>query len=123
MNTCTRLPRIAAPIFAALTCSIATVSFASDSLDDLQVRVKYGDLDVSSASGASTLYKRIRGAAETVCQQWKDGDLYYRKNFYACIQKATSNAINEVNQPALFKIANAETRPLKPKLIVTSSRR
>jgi UrcA family protein len=123
MKTSTHSPRIAATIFAALTCSTATVSFASDSLNGLHVRVKYGDLDVSSASGASTLYKRIRGAAETVCHQWKDGDLYYHNIFYECIQKAMSNAVNEVNEPALFTIANTETRTFKRNLIVTSNSR
>ena len=48
IDTSTR-PILAATIFAALTCSIASVSFASDSLDALQVKVKYGDLDISSA--------------------------------------------------------------------------
>lgn len=124
MNTSTRLSRIpAATIFAALTCSIAVVSFASGSLDDLQVNVKYGDLDVSSASGAAALYKRIQGAAETVCHPWNHGDLYYRNLFNTCMRKAMSKAINEVNQPALFTIANAKTGTIVPHVFVHGSGR
>ena len=118
MNTYTS-PRLilAATIFAALTCSIATVSFASDSLDALQVRVKYGDLDLSSASGAATLYKRIQGAAEAVCHELKNPDLYPRKLFYICMKKAISNAIIEANEPVLLTIANAKAGIVTPKVI------
>jgi UrcA family protein len=121
MNTSTPVI-LAAMIFAALTCSIATVSFASD-LDASQVKVKYGDLDVSSATGAATLYNRIQGAAKTVCQPLKNPDLYPRKLFYICMKKAISNAISEANEPALFTIANARTGTITPKVIVTSSAR
>ena len=112
MNTSTRVSRIlAATIFAALTSSIATVSIASDSPDALQVKVKYGDLNVSTVSGAGTLYNRIRSAADTVCRPFKpsnNADLAARGAFTACMQKAMSNAINEVNEPALFTVANAK---------------
>ena len=116
IDTSTR-PILAATIFAALTCSIASVSFASDSLDALQVKVKYGDLDISSASGAATLYKRIQSAAETVCHPLKNPDLYPRKLFYVCMRKAISNAIIEANEPVLLTIANAKAGIVTPKVI------
>jgi UrcA family protein len=119
IDTSTR-PILAATIFAALTCSIAGVSFASDSLDALQVKVKYGDLDISSASGAATLYKRIQSAAETVCHPLKNPDLYPRKLFYVCMRKAISNAIIEANEPALLTIANTKAGIVTPKVILTS---
>jgi UrcA family protein len=127
MNTSTQVSRIlAATIFAALTCSIATVSFASDSSDALQVKVKYGDLNVSSTSGAAALYNRIRVAADTVChpfQPLNPGDLGARTIFAACVQKAMSNAIKEVNEPALFTIANAKTGTSKPILLASGQAR
>jgi UrcA family protein len=124
MNTPPRLPRIlTATIFAALTCSIATLSFASDRLDDLQVKVSYGDLDLSSASGAATLYKRIQSAADTVCHSLKNPDLYYRRLFHACMRRATSNAINEINQPVLAAVANAKTGTITPNVILTGNSR
>jgi UrcA family protein len=127
MNTSTRLPRIlAATIFAALTCGIATVSFASDATDALQAKVKYGDLNVSSPSGAATLYSRIRVAADSVCHPFRPlnpGDLAAGQVFTACVKKAMSNAINAVNQPALFTIYNAKTGPSKPILLASGQAR
>ena len=60
--------------------------------------VKYSDLDVSTMSGAKTLYMRIRFAAETLCESaatWgkKEGD--------ACVQKAVNDAVARVNVPLL----------------------
>jgi UrcA family protein len=127
MNTSTQVSRIlAATIFAALTCSIATVSFASDGSDPLQVKVKYGDLNVSSTSGASSLYNRIRVAADSVCHPFRPqnpGDLAARQVFTACVQKAMNNAINEVNEPALFTIANGKTGTSKPIMLASGQAR
>jgi UrcA family protein len=123
MNTSTRVSRIlAVAIFAALASSTATVSFASDSTNALQVKVKYSDLNVSSASGATSLYNRIRAAADTVCHPFhplNPADLGARKVFSACVQKAMSSAINEVNEPALFTIANAKAGISKPVLLAS----
>ena len=125
MNTSTR-SILAATIFAALTCSIATVSFASDLSDPLQVKVKYGDLNVSSTSGATTLYNRIRVAADTVChplQPFTPANLGARSVFAACVQRAMNNAINEVNEPALFTIANAKSGTSKPIMLASGQAR
>ena len=124
MNTATRLPRIlAATIFAALTFSIATASFASDSTDALQGKVKYGDLNVSSTSGAATLYNRIRAAAENVCHPFNNRDFASQKLLAACVHKAMSDAVNEVNQPALFTIYNAKTGTSKPIMLASGQTR
>jgi UrcA family protein len=124
MNTSTQLPRIlAATIFAALTCSIATLSFASDSTDALQAKVKYGDLNASSTSGAATLYNRIRVAAENVCHPFDSRGLASQKLLAACMHKAISGAVNEVNQPALFTIYNAKTGASKPIMLASGQAR
>jgi UrcA family protein len=119
MNTST--PRIlAATIFAALTCSIATLSFASDSFAPLQVKVKYADLNVSSEPGAATLFNRIQGAAETVCEPFNSRDFGQRRLFAACVHKAISDAVNEIDQPVLFTIYNAKIGTSKPVLLAAS---
>ena len=124
MNTSTQVSRIlAATIFAALTSGIATVSFASDGTDPLQVKVQYGDLNVSSASGAGTLYNRIRAAAEDVCRPFKNRDLASQKALAACVHKAMSNAVNEVNEPALFTIYNGKTGTSKPIMLASGQAR
>ena len=119
MNTSTKLPRVlAATIFAALTCSIATVSLASDG-DPLQVKVKYADLNVSSESGAATLYARIRTAADTVCRPFESSDLAQRRLLAACVSKAISNAVSQVDQPALSTIYNAKSGTTKPIMLAS----
>jgi UrcA family protein len=124
MNASTQVSRIlAATIFAALTCSIATVSFAADSSDPLQVKVKYGDLNVSSAPGAGTLYNRIRAAAENVCRPFSNRDFASQKLLAACVHKAMSDAVNEVNEPALFTIYNAKTGTSKPIMLASGQAR
>jgi UrcA family protein len=124
MNTSTQLPRIlAATIFAALTCSIAAVSFASDSSDPLQAKVKYGDLNVSSTSGAAILYYRIRVAAHTVCHPFDSKDLASQKLLAACVHKAMSDAINDVDQPALSAIFNAKNGTSKPIMLASGQAR
>jgi len=124
MNTSTQLPRIlAVTIFAALTCGIATASFASDRAVALQATVKYGDLNVSSPSGAATLFSRIRAAAENVCRPFNNRDFASQKLLAACVHKAMGDAVNEVNQPALFTIYNAKTGPSKPILLASGQAR
>lgn len=120
----TSTPRIlAATIFAALSCSVATLSFASDNFDSLQVKVKYGDLNISNESGATTLYNRIQSAADTVCEPFNSRDLGQRRLFSACLHKAISDAVNAIDQPALFTIYNAKIGASKPVLLASSQAR
>jgi UrcA family protein len=125
MNTSTKISRIfAVTIFAALTSGVATTSFADT--DPLQAKVKYGDLNVSSTSGATALYSRIRGAAQSVCHPLRPltpADLQARQVFTACVQKAMSNAISEINEPALFTVANAKNGTSKPILLASGQAR
>jgi len=124
MNTSTRVSRIlAATIFAALTCGVATASFASDSSNPLQVKVKYGDLNVSSTAGAATLYTRIRLAAEAVCHPFNNRDLASQRLFAGCVHKAMSNAVNEVDQPTLSAIYNAKIGTSKPIMLASGQAR
>jgi UrcA family protein len=124
MSTSTRVSRIlAATAFAALTCSIATLSFASDSTDALQAKVKYGDLNVSSASGATTLYNRIRVAAQNVCHPLDNRDFASQKLLAACVHEAMSNAVKEIDQPTLSAIYNAKTGTSKPIMLASGQAR
>jgi UrcA family protein len=127
MNTSNPLSRIlAVTIFAALTSSIATVSLASDSSDALQATVKFGDLNVSSTAGATTLYTRIRIAAEAVCRPFQplnNADLAARSVFAACVHKAMSNAVSDVDQPTLSAIYNAKTGASKPIMLASGQTR
>lgn len=122
-STSTQFRRVlTATIFTVLTSGIAAVSFAADSTDVLQKNVRYGDLNVSSAEGAATLYSRIRGAAKDVCRPLNGDDLRAKHAFESCINKAIARAVNQVGEPALAAVFNAKNGPSKPIILASQTR-
>jgi UrcA family protein len=65
------------------------------------MRVSYADLDVTTQAGATTLYARIRGAAEAVCRPLEGKRLSERAQWKACYEHAVAEAVQTVNRPAL----------------------
>jgi UrcA family protein len=107
MNTIPSIPLrglIAAALLSALALSFATVANAAEGSRPPQVIVKFGDLDLSSSQGATTLYRRIRSGAGKVCWRMFDSDLAYTLGRDACLQSVIADAVTHVNQPALSAI-------------------
>ena len=73
------------------------------------VIVHFADLDLSRSEGAAVLYKRLKGAAETVCAPLDDRDVARHMGFKACAQSAISAAVAKVDQPALTAYYEAKT--------------
>jgi UrcA family protein len=69
--------------------------------DAPSVVVHFADLDISHSAGATVLYQRLQGAAETVCGRHDDRDLARYMSFKACVQNAIGTAVAKVGQPAL----------------------
>jgi UrcA family protein len=65
------------------------------------VVVHFADLDLSRSEGATVLYQRLKGAAETVCAPLENRNLVRHVRFKACVQSAISTAVATVNRPAL----------------------
>ena len=109
MNTSIRLRTLcAAAVFGALASSIAALCAAAESTDTPTVIVKYGDLNVSTAEGATELYGRIRSAATHVCSSFnRPLDLNSQALKADCIGQAIANGVAAVNEPALFLVYNA----------------
>ena len=59
-------PSTVRPVALALILGVLGAAQAF-SAEPASITVKYGDLDLSTPSGAHTLYSRISGAARTVC--------------------------------------------------------
>jgi UrcA family protein len=97
---------LAAAIFGALTCNLATVCTAGE-MDRLQITVKYADINVSNPQGAAALYARIQWAARQVCLPLDGRDLSSKARMGACMHKAIADAVAKVGQPALFDAFNA----------------
>ena len=126
MNTLTPSARvrnlIATAVFSALTSGLGAVAAAADGTDAPTVIVKYGDLRVSSAQGATALYGRIRSAGQSVCRSFDQRDLASQALKAACINHAIAKAVTEVNEPALFAVYNADNRTPLPMTLVSQSR-
>jgi len=65
------------------------------------VTVSFRDLDLTTVAGASTLYQRLKNAAQSVCDQPRIGTEGYRV-WHACYQTALSDAVAKVNSPLLL---------------------
>jgi len=118
----TGLSRIAATVlFGTLASGLAVVSSAADS-DAPHVLVKYADLNVSSPEGAATLYARIRMAAGEVCRSFDSREFATKNALDTCIHKAIADAVNKVDQPALFTVYNAKNGTSKPVILASRTR-
>jgi UrcA family protein len=99
---------VAATLLGAISSSFIAPSAGAAGLEPLSVTVKYGDLDVSRAQGAITLYSRIRAAAEKVCSPFEAGGVAAKMRFNGCIDKAISDAVKTIHQPELSAFYSAK---------------
>jgi UrcA family protein len=91
---------------AAVSAALLTVSgiaAASPTPIDEQPStvVKYGDLDLSTQAGISTLYRRLSAAARQVCPLGDIRDLGEFSRSRACQTEAVNRALRVVGGPAL----------------------
>jgi len=90
---------------AACLLSAAEASAAQPATAESRVTVAYRDLNLATIEGASALYRRIRGAARTVCGA-EGRSLLEQSQWSACINEATAHAVAAVNNPLLTSIHN-----------------
>jgi UrcA family protein len=118
MNTATNCSNlrglIATTILGALALSFSAVSTAADSNPVRTAVVKFGDLNLSTAEGADTLYGRIRTAAANVCWLSSNDTDPTQAIVWGCMHKAVSEAVTKINKPALFAVYNAKNKPPLP---------
>jgi UrcA family protein len=90
----------------------APAAFAGLSDDPPSIKVSYNELDLSKQAGAEELYRRIKRAAQTVCQESfrSMGPLRSAGYQKKCQQKAIDNAVNDVNRPLLSALWQRQTR-------------
>jgi UrcA family protein len=89
-------------LLAALAFTGAQLACAANSADTpLHVPVTYADLDLSTSVGITTLYRRLHAAAEKVCEPLDRAYLSLASRYRACVQKALSNSVRQVDKPML----------------------
>jgi UrcA family protein len=72
-----------------------------------EVVVKYGDLNLNSQAGVASLHKRIRNAAESVCNSLETRILGLRGAYEDCIEQAVNSgvaAVGNANLSALHAV-------------------
>lgn len=96
-----------------MVSAIATLALASALLaprttyaDDVDQRptaaVRYGDLNLNTASGVDTLFRRIQLAAREVCKEYEPrGSLAPSAAHHSCMSNAISGAVRSVGSPSL----------------------
>jgi UrcA family protein len=62
-----------------------------------QVTVRYNDLNLTSASGAATLKRRIQRAAEAVCGDLSFRELQLSMQYRECVNDAADRALVQVH--------------------------
>lgn len=82
--------------------------------ETVSVRVKAGDLDLSTKEGARELLRRIRGAAVAACFSPAD-QLYQHYGMNPCVKEATDRAVFRLNQPVVSAM-NINSNPANASL-------
>ena len=101
-HSSTRISRHVA--LATIACGIALTTPAMAERRDgesLTKIVNYSDLNLNGASGARTLYGRLRMAATQVCAPFTGGTLKDKTNWRECFDPALARAVAEIDAPML----------------------
>ena len=110
-------------VLSVVACGFIPVCSAADATGTRQTAVRFADLDVSSAQGAATLYRRIHSAAEAVCSAVSHDDLSSKMNREACVHLAIEDAVTRVDRPALSAVYATNYPTLRAPNIVVADRR
>ncbi len=108
MNKLTR-QLISAAVTSTLFAGIAALPAVADINDAPTMLVKFADLDVSHREGASTLYGRIRLAAENVCAPSEGPGLTGQVQKKSCIDRAVSDTVAKIGNPVLTALYREKT--------------
>jgi UrcA family protein len=96
---------LTASVLGLLSSGIAASAMAGDVVtSENQVAVKFGDLDLQSASGKQALKYRLVDAARSVCPDDSARDLDTRIAGKRCVRRAVSEATVAVTER---QVANA----------------
>jgi UrcA family protein len=94
---------------ATFATSIFTIARADTTSVPRSETVHFADLDTTNVHGAAVLYHRIKNAAEGVCRDLDHGrSLAHMRPYANCVHVALSNAVAEINRPAVTAYAAAQ---------------
>jgi UrcA family protein len=76
------------------------------------VGVVYTGMDLSTNTGATQLYQRLKHAARQVCSKLESRDLSRRAQWQRCYDKALADAVTQVDKPLLTALLQKGQSPL-----------
>jgi UrcA family protein len=74
---------------------------AETDADALSVTLQYRNTDLDSPQGVATLYRRIRGAATSVCRPFESSLLEGKVVWKECYSHAVANAVTSIHNETL----------------------
>lgn len=93
---------------AVLSAGLATLQAQADARDQIRsVVVRYGDLDLAAADGASVLYQRLKHAARKVCKE-PDGSFGDPAVWLHCYHDALEHAVSDLGNARVIALYNRE---------------
>ena len=110
-----------------LAVCAATFGVGTASATDFGVpkaSIRYDDLNLSTAKGATTLYQRIEKASYVACRNYDrdEHDNADPLSLRACRRKVIAAAVTKIGRPALYAEYNARNAVPLPSPIVTAGR-
>ena len=90
--------------------ALSGLANASTTTETISVVVRFGDLNLNSQAGVAKLHKRIRNAAESVCDQLETRILGLQTAFKECVAEAVDNGVAAVDNVNLSQFHAAKAR-------------
>jgi len=88
-----------------LACILCGVSGLASAGQPSEVVVTYGDLDLNTEYGVTTMYARLETAAETVCTAHEG----LRDRINACVDYSVRQAVAQIGAPRLVVLYETRT--------------
>jgi UrcA family protein len=95
-------------IASAMALAFYTATASADDASQRTIRVRYDDVNLSSASGVNRLKHRIMSAAKQVCGNDDERELLRSSSYQRCVAEATERALATVG------VAPDESQPHLP---------
>jgi len=100
----TRNSVVVAALFSVLSGISTFGTAALEAVDVKSVRVSFADLDLSREEGRQTLYQRLRGAADRVCEKPVSKAAREIREHRECYEDAMDKALREVGSRKLASL-------------------
>ena len=108
MKTNTRLILASVALASAFAVSSPGFAQAPGAGDSITQAVHYDDLNLSTSDGIHTLYRRIRLAAASGCEQVAAMPVAL---YVSCVRAATTGAVRALNNPSLTALHTGRKQP------------